>query len=523
MTILNAWNEQWPDIRVSLPEETGKGVLDPGAFKSIEVESVFDTINYAKTTIGQAVLYRSLAQPLDSLQDILDKQGAVKEIQANPELKNTIEQLLSNALKDEKYFYQLLFAKFLGSAGTARVDEEIEGYGYTQYRRGTRFILGFVKGILQLDKPQNVYLDSLFSGLKEFTTTRAYSLMSGPVYITEKGMQSKIDRKGFSPAIVFKPHILKPMLIAMLFAALLTVNLFVPIGFFSFSPTAAIFLVPMALIYFPIIGGFDRDSCIKPLREEYRKSSDLGKALDILGQLDELLSLVKYAEAESTYLSLPEMVEAEHHKINLTDVKNPVLSKSDANYVGNDFSLDQEKLVLISGPNSGGKTAFCKTVTQIQLLAQIGSYVPAASAQLSVADRIFYQTPEISHLDDGEGRFGSELKRTKAIFLASTEKSLVVLDEIAEGTTFEEKMETSANVLNGFYQKGNSTLLITHNHQLVDHFVEQRTGIALQVEFADEDPTYKLIPGVSRVSHADRVAKKIGFSKEDIAGYLADG
>lgn len=83
-------------------------------------------------------------------------------------------------------------------------------------------------------------------------------------------------------------------------------------------------------------------------------------------------------------------------------------------------------------------------------------------------------------------------------------------------------METSSNVLNGFYQKGNSTILITHNHQLVDHFVDQKAGVALQVEFADEDPSYKLIPGISRVSHADRVAKKIGFSKEDIAGYLAD-
>jgi hypothetical protein len=115
--------------------------------------------------------------------------------------------------------------------------------------------------------------------------------MTGPVYITEKGIQCALDRKKLTPAIVFKP-----MLIAMVFAALLIVNLFVTFGFFSFSPAVAIFVVPMMLIYFPIIGGFDRDSCIKPLREEYRQSNDLGKALDVLGQLDELMSLVKYAE-----------------------------------------------------------------------------------------------------------------------------------------------------------------------------------------------------------------------------------
>ena len=56
----------------------------------------------------------------------------------------------------------------------------------------------------------------------------------------------------------------------------------------------------------------------------------------------------------------------------------------------------------------------------------------------------------------------------------------------------------------------------------MDQFVKKRIGLPRQVEFADDLPTYKLVPGVSRVSHADRVAKKIGFSKEDIDNYLAD-
>ena len=522
MTILKAWNGQWPEVRISQPAKTGAGVLDAGAFKSIEVDHVFNTINYAQTTIGQAVLYRSLAQPLDSLQAIVDKQEALKEIQENSELKATFQRLVANAKKDEKSFYQLLFAKFLGTGGTARDDVEIEGYGYTQYRRGTRFILGFIAGLLVLEKPKSTYLDTLLNEVKAFTKTRAYSLMSGPAYITEKGIQSKLDRKRLSPAIIFKPRIFMPLLIGLIFASLIVVNLFVPIGLLSFSPMFAIFLVPLALVYFPVIGGFDRDSCIKPLREEYRQSDDVAKVLDALGKVDELLSLVQYAESNIKSMVLPELIAAEHHKINLKNAKNPVLSKVDPTYVANDFSIDTEKLVFITGPNSGGKTAFCKTLTQIQVLAQIGSYVPAMQATLTVADRIFYQVPEISQLDDGEGRFGTELKRTKDIFLASTAKSLVVLDELSEGTTFEEKMETSANILNGFYQKGNNTILITHNHQLVDYFLAEHKGVALQVEFVGENPTHKLIPGISRVSHAHRVAKKIGFSKEDIAGYLAD-
>lgn len=528
MTLLKAWNEQWPDIRVSKPAATGgEGVLDLGAFRSIEVDKLFDTVNHAQTTIGQAVLYRSLVQPLDNLQSIAGKQEAVKEIQNNTELKVSLERLVTNAKQDESYFHKLLFGKFLGTGGTARDDSEIEGYGYVQYRRGTRFMLDFVDGIHGVDTIKSSYLDGVLQSVKDFSTTRAYALMSGPVYITEKGIQSKLDRSKFSPAIIFKPQIFKPLLFIMLFAVLMAGKFFLPTDIVNISrggvAGAAIFLIPMMLIYFPVIGGFDRDSCIKPLRDEYRASEDVGSALDAIGRVDELLSLVKYADSCAEPLIMPELIEADHHKISLQNAKNPVLSKADATYVGNDFSIDQEKLVLITGPNSGGKTAFCKTVTQIQLLAQIGSYVPATSAILTVADKIFYQAPEISQLEDGEGRFGTELKRTRDIFLASTARSLVVLDELSEGTTFEEKMETSANVLDGFYQKGCNVLLITHNHQLVDHFVDQRMGFALQVEFLDEDPTHKLIPGISRVSHAHRVAKKIGFSRDDIARHLAEG
>jgi len=519
MTLLHAWREKWPNIKIIKPVANDAGVLDLGAFNSIEVDSVFDTINQAETTIGQAVLYRSLAHPLNDLQAITDKQAALIEIQSNTALRDALEHIVARAKKDELSFYQLLFAEFVG---TARNDDEMEGYGYTQYRRGMRFVLGFVEAVQGIENTQSSYLASIFSQVKAFTKTRVYSLMSGPAYITEKGIQSKLDRKSLIPAIVFKPHVFKPMLLLGLFTLLIGLNIFIPVFEVALSPAFAIFLAPLSLIYFPIIGGFDRDSCIKPLREEYRKSEELAKVLDALGELDELLSLVKYAGSSSEPIVLPEMIEATHHKISLKNAKNPVLSKTDDSYVGNDFELDTEKLVLITGPNSGGKTAFCKTLTQIQLLAQIGSYVPATAAKLTVADKIFYQVPEVSQLEDGEGRFGTELKRTKTIFLATTKKSLVVLDELSEGTTFEEKMETSANVLNGFYQKGCNTILITHNHQLVDHFLAEKKGIALQVEFVGENPTHKLIPGISRVSHAHRVAKKIGFSKEDIAGYLAD-
>jgi len=526
-TLLQSWQEAWPAVKSTRPLATGAGVIDESAFNTIEVDKLFEAVNHSSTMIGQAVLYRSLTQPLEALDEIKAKQEAVEELRSNPALKETLENVLETAASQEKNFYLLLFGEFLGSFGTAREEHEIEGYGYLQYKRGIQFMLDLVAQIQAAEAPQSVYLKTLFDKIKAFSGSRAYSLMEGPAYISESGIQSRQDRKGsFSPAIIFRPRLFKPLLIALCFGIIWALAHFFPTDMFNVSveaiPTATIFFVPLLLVYYPVVGSFDRDSCIIPLRNVFKNSPDVAETLDALGQLDELLSFIKFADAFGSSVVLPVLIEGEHHRINLVDAKNPVLGKQNDDYIGNDFVLEDDKLVLVTGPNSGGKTAFCKTITQVQLLAQTGCYVPAQSATLTVADRIFYQAPEISHLNDGEGRFGTELKRTKDIFLAATPKSLVVLDELSEGTTFEEKMESSSNVLNGFYRKGNSTILITHNHQLVDSFVRQRIGLPKQVEFADDAPTYKLIEGVSRVSHADRVAKKIGFSKEDIDNYLAD-
>lgn len=525
-TVLKSWNEQWPQIRSSKPLPLGEGVVDQAAFDTIEVDELFDTINHAETIVGQSVLYRSLTRPLDSREAIAAKQEAVREIRDNPGVRENIERIVHDSAAHEQNLYVLLFGEFLGSFGTAREENQIEGYGYKQYRRGVRFVLDLVGYIHASDSPSSTYLQSIFDAITRFSESRTYALMLGPVYNSEKGFQTKKERKGsFTPAAIFKPSIFKPLLIAAVLAAIWGITSVFPTDMFSFGkeaiPVASIFFIPMLLVYFPVVGSYDRDNCIIPLRNEFRQSDELGEALDALGKLDELLSFIKYAEKYGSATVLPEVTAPERHAIHLAAAKNPVLGFDNPDYVANDFDLSDENLVFVTGPNSGGKTAFCKTITQIQLLAQIGCFVPAQKATLAVADRVFYQAPEISHLDDGEGRYGTELKRTKDIFINTSAMSLVVLDEMSEGTTFEEKMESSTNVLDGFYRKGNNTILITHNHQLVDVFINKGIGVAKQVEFANEEPTYKLIDGISRVSHADRVARKIGFSKEDIDKYLA--
>jgi DNA mismatch repair protein MutS len=524
-TILHSWQEEeWPIVKSTQPLPVGEGVIDQTAYNTIEIDKVFEAVNCASTTVGQAVLFRSLNQPLSDIKQIKAKQDAVKELRKNSALKAQVENIVETAAASEKNLYLLFFGEFIGAFSQSRSPNEIEGYGYRQYRNGTRFFQELINGARSTEKPKSKYLNELLDKITSFADSRYFSMMEGPVYIVEGNIKSKEEQGGswFPIPVIFKPQIFKPLLLGSIFALFFMVSLFSPITITPSFATLSVFIGPLLLLYFPIVGGYDRDNCITPLRNFYKKAEPVGEVLDALGQLDELLSFMKFSDNFTHASVLPTLEDAKHHRINVVSAVNPVLGKENPNYVGNDFVLDDDKLVLITGPNSGGKTAFCKTVTQLQVLAQIGSYVPAKTAKLTVADKIFYQAPEISHLDDGEGRFGTELKRTKDIFLASTAKSLVVLDELSEGTTFEEKMEASSNVLNGFYRKGNSTLLITHNHQLVDLFANAGTGVPKQVEFANDAPTYRLIPGISRVSHADRVAKKIGFSKEDIDKYLAN-
>lgn len=512
-----------PSIRTTRPSR--EGVIDESTFQVLEIDKLFDALNTARTIIGQATLYRSLAQPLRSAEIIKAKQEALREIEENTDLREKLDELVAHAAKREYGFYRLLYGTFTGYLGSSRSDMEIDGYGYGIYKKGVAFIRQLVKDAQSFPAPKSSYLKILMSDFEQFSSSRIYSLMRGPVYLSESGVKAREEKNRWIPGIKFRPTLVKPGLIitVLLGIFLLTKYGSTVLGIsFSINPVYMIFFLPALLFYAPVVGTFDRDSCIYPLRNRFRSSEETHTTLEALGKIDELLSFYRYGQSFGSAVSLPKIIEAKRHSFLLRKARNPILGQGDPNYVPNDIDLDEERLTFISGPNSGGKTAFCKTIGQIQLLSQVGCYVPAEEAEVSIAERIFYQVPEISSLEDVEGRFGKELERTKNMFLATTPTSLIILDELSEGTTHQEKLETSFHILNGFYRIGNTTLLVTHNYELAERFKQEEIGQYFQVEFIGEGPTYKLKEGISRVSHAGRVARKVGFAKEDIERYLKE-
>lgn len=526
-------NNQPTSIQNLRLSDNDHGVIDPKTYEAIEVDALFDAIDHTKTQIGQLTLFRSLSRPETDVHVLQKKQESLRELEANPVLYRSLQHYIENMAGSEKSLYHLLYGEFTGGLSTddePKSDSnklEFNGCGYRQFKDGTEFAVELVEAANTLPQTNTAYLDELLNTIREFSHSRIFKLMQGPIYYANGKFKTKQEKSAILPVIRFQPTMFKWLPIFFFMAAvggiLYFFQTFLPeIGASYIGYGILALTVPIFPVILHAMGVSDRDTIIYPLRKQFRRSEELARALEALGMIDELLSFRCYALSLGDKVTLPDLIDHKHHMLTVTKAKNPLLIKGNPDFVPNDIKLDAAgRILIITGPNSGGKTAYCKTVAQIQLLGQIGCYIPAKKAQLVPANQLYYQVPDPGKLDAGVGRFGHELKRTREIFFNATPLSLVVLDELSEGTTFEEKMALSEYILKGFHKLGASTLLVTHNHELCERLQNDGIGRYLQVEFSLEGPTHRLISGVSRISHADRVASEIGFSKEDVERHLA--
>jgi len=519
-------------VRDTRPVPGEHGVLDAKTFDAIEADQLFDSFNHAVTHVGQAVLYRSLARPAADPANVRKKQEALRELESNPALRERLERYMEEMRRGEQSLYDLLYGNFNGGIAienSRRSSDKMEfsGYGYNQFLDGTGFVIDLVELAQTLPQPRSEYLRELFDAIGEFGHSRIYSLMRGPIYPVDGKFKTSEEKPRYTPVFRFRPSMLKPLPILLVLGGLSLALYFFQGMLASFGISylgfgILVLAVPVLPVLLIAIAASDRDNIIYPLRKLFKHSAELARVMETLGRIDEMMSFYRYAQTFGGPMVLPEIMDSDCHSLDASAARNPLLARGNPNYVPNDILLDDKgRLLVITGPNSGGKTAYCKTVVQLQLVGQMGCYVPASAARLVLAEHIFYQVPDPGHLDEGIGRFGHELKRTREIFFSTTARSLVVLDELSEGTTFEEKMELSEYVLSGFHKLGASTLLVTHNHELCERLQDKGIGRYLQGEFLAQGPTYRLISGVSRVSHADRGAAALGFSKEDVEKHIA--
>ena len=160
--------------------------------------------------------------------------------------------------------------------------------------------------------------------------------------------------------------------------------------------------------------------------------------------------------------------------IDIKDGRHPVVEKLvETGFVSNDTYLDlnENRLAIITGPNMAGKSTYMRQVALIVLMAQMGSFVPAKSANISICDRIFTRVGASDDLSTGQSTFMVEMTEVSNILNNATENSLILLDEIGRGTSTFDGLSIAWSVLEYITDKkqiGAKTLFSTHYHELTE-------------------------------------------------------
>ncbi|MBI3540567.1 MAG: DNA mismatch repair protein MutS [Deltaproteobacteria bacterium] len=238
-----------------------------------------------------------------------------------------------------------------------------------------------------------------------------------------------------------------------------------------------------------------------------------------VADLDVFQSLATYARDEKTVRPLIE----ESGVLEIHEGRHPLVERNlpAGSFVANDLSMDVQgaRLLMITGPNMAGKSTVIRQTGVIVLMAQAGSFVPAASARIGIVDRLYTRVGASDRLARGESTFMVEMCETAAILHHATDKSLVLLDEIGRGTSTFDGISIAWAVAEYLHDKIRArTLFATHYHELID-LALTRSGIRnynvkIQEQKGEIVFLYRLVPGGMSHSYGLHVGKLAGLPVE---------
>ncbi len=226
-----------------------------------------------------------------------------------------------------------------------------------------------------------------------------------------------------------------------------------------------------------------------------------------------------YVSIENNYIK-PNLVKEKVLKIK--GLRHPIYEKYFEYFIDNDINLNEDEYVMIlTGPNMGGKSTFLKTVAINVLLAQIGSFIPAKQATIGIVDRILTRMGSGDDIIKKRSTFMVEMLETAYILDNSTENSLVILDEVGRGTSTYDGMAIAWALCEYFAKtKKCRTLLATHFHQLsnLEKYIKSIKNYHVEVIEKEDNIifTYKIKPGFADKSYGIHVAKIAGVNQEVI-------
>lgn len=240
--------------------------------------------------------------------------------------------------------------------------------------------------------------------------------------------------------------------------------------------------------------------------------------LDVLTSLANVASDNRYIRPDISHSTV----------IRIKDSRHPVVEAllKDTPFVPNDVFLDSssERVAIITGPNMAGKSTYMRQVALIVLMAQMGSFVPASSAEIGIVDSIFTRVGASDDLASGQSTFMVEMNEVANIVKTATSRSLLILDEIGRGTSTFDGMSIARAVLEFCADKkklGAKTLFATHYHELtvMETLLDGVKNYNIAVKKRGDDITFlrRIVPGGADDSYGIEVAKLAGIPNSIIS------
>ncbi|KAI7897085.1 muts domain V-domain-containing protein [Mucor mucedo] len=233
------------------------------------------------------------------------------------------------------------------------------------------------------------------------------------------------------------------------------------------------------------------------------KYQDFRQVVSSLAQLDCLLSL-SITSSQSNYCK-PIFAST----IDVKDSRHPIIERKESNYVPNDIQFTEtQRAMVLTGPNMGGKSSYVRQIASICIMGQLGSYVPAKSARLSILDAVYTRMGASDNMMRGESTFMVELHETSDIMKHATERSLVILDELGRGTSTHDGQAIAYAVLDYFITRIRAmTLFVTHYPCIGQLETEYPHNVRnCYMSYLEQDESnivflYKLVDGIAQDSY----------------------
>ena len=520
--------------------------LDISARKNLELiksmmtgekkHSLLWVLDKTKTAMGKRMIRNWIERPLMSVSKITKRQNAVGELADNPEKRDNLRNALSGIKDIERLMTRIAY-------GTANA-KELKTLELTISK------LPEIKGILQNSSSSLLKdVENSIDLLEDVKNLIANAIVDEPPFTVREGGMIK---SGYNKEVDELKSVMEDG--AGILAAIeaqqreetgipkLKVGYNRVFGYYIEVTNAYKDMVPETYIRKQTLTNCERyiTQELKELEGKVLGAKDREIALEynvfcevrntVANEVTRLQKTARALSVADVLASLAEVAVCNNYvcpqintsgSIDIKDGRHPVVEAllDGAPFVPNDTVLDKDKnrCAIITGPNMAGKSTYMRQIALIALMAQIGSFVPARTAEIGIVDAIFTRVGASDDLATGQSTFMVEMNEVATILKNATSNSLIILDEIGRGTSTFDGMSIARAVLEYVCKKkslGAKTLFATHYHELtaMEGLLDGVKNYSIAVKKRGDDITFlrRIVKGGADESFGIEVAKLAG-------------